>query len=90
MNYVFLEFVFVYILKLKALPKVLIILLFIFSEGQIKSRYEKLQKVYNKWEKINFPDQKKKEAAFKILKSQKKENEGSKKNNVNKPKGKKN
>jgi len=49
-----------------------LILNIIFLERQIKRRYEKLNKVYKKWEKKNFPDKKKKANALKILKKQEK------------------
>jgi len=40
---------------------------------QIITRYEKLNDIYKKWEKNNFPDKEKKAQALKILEKQKKE-----------------
>ncbi|XP_022182204.1 uncharacterized protein LOC111042019 isoform X2 [Myzus persicae] len=45
-----------------------------YAERQIKTRLEKLKKVYKKWQKQNFPDKKKKSKALKILQKQEKEN----------------
>jgi len=53
-----------------------LILNIIILERQIKTRYEKLNKVYKKWEKKNFPDKKKKANALRILKTQEKEKKG--------------
>ncbi|KAL5240429.1 hypothetical protein ACI65C_007839 [Semiaphis heraclei] len=43
-----------------------------YAEKQIKTRYEKLNKVYEKWEKKNFPNKKEKANALKIMKNQEK------------------
>lgn len=52
-----------------------------FLVRQINSRFEKLNKIYKKWEKKNFPNKKEKADALKILNSQEKGNKGSEKTN---------
>ncbi|XP_025205439.1 uncharacterized protein LOC112601839 [Melanaphis sacchari] len=57
-----------------------------YAEGQIKSRYKKLNKIYKKWKKQNFPDQKNKANVLKIQNKQDKENNGLDKKIVKKSK----
>jgi len=45
-----------------------------FLVRQIDSRFKKLNKIYKKWEKKNFPDKKNKADALKILKNQERGN----------------
>lgn len=70
-----------------------------FLVRQIDSRFEKLNKIYKKWEKKNFPNKKKKAEALKILNNKEKGNKNNqekgnkgpeKKNSGNEKKPKKN